>query len=178
MPAGRTILAMLANKASTTRWIFAAICGAFTVFFVWKAESAQVQGPSDATLIQIFQVHRDQLERLRQMVTEDMHQTSYFSESNISEAFPEPRRSEYRTLLGIFRGLAIGVDAEEGVRFIFASVGQAIGPDWAKGIQFVPRNAKQIGTPMATLDGLQTLPAGVYVREIIPGWFLFYQRDE
>jgi len=169
---------MLANKASTTKLIVAAIFGTFAMFFVWKAESAQIQGPSDATLVQIFQVHRDQLERLRQMVTEDMHQTSYFSESNISEVLPEPRRKEYKTLLGIYRGLAVGVDADGGVRFIFASVGQAIGPDWAKGIQFVPPNAKRVGTPMATLDGLQTLPAGVYVREIAPGWFLFYQRDE
>src|SRR5712672_2403063 len=109
-PSGGTILAMLANKASTTKLIVAAICGAFAVYFVWRAESSQVQGPSDAKLVQIFQVHRDQFERLCQMVTEDMRQTSYFSDSNISEVLPEPRRKEYKTLLGIYRGLAVGVD--------------------------------------------------------------------
>jgi hypothetical protein len=141
-------------------------------------DSLQGQVPSDAMLVQVFQLHRDQFERLRQMVTEDMRQTSYFSELNVSEVLPEPRRNEYKKLLQVYRGLSVGVDHEGGVRFIFASVGEAIGPDWAKGIQFVPDNSKQIGTRMDTLDKSPTLPAGVYVRQIAPAWFLFFQRDE
>jgi hypothetical protein len=173
----RPILSVLDNKTLRTS-IVAAIVGAFALFAAWKAESFQGQVPSDETLVQVFQLHRDQFERLRQMATEDMHQTSYFSESNISVVLPEPRRNEYKRLLQVYRGLSIGVDYDGGVRFIFASVGEAIGPGWAKGIQFVPDNSKQIGTRIDTLDKSSTLPDGVYVRQIAPGWFLFFQRDE
>jgi hypothetical protein len=128
--------------------------------------------------MRMFQDHRNELERLRQMATEDMGQASYFSKSKLSNSLPEPRRREYKNLLGLSRGLAIGVNSDGSVRFIFASKGQAIGPDWAKGIQFIPDKVTVIGDRMDGLDGVQKLPAGVYLRELEPRWYIFYQRDE
>jgi hypothetical protein len=169
---------MASNVTSKIAALVAAISGAIAVIGYRQANASEITVPSDDQLIRIFQTHRGEFERLRQMSAEDIHQSSFISESSISNALPEPRRIKYKNLLGLYKGLAIGVNYDGSTRFIFASVGQAIGPGWAKGIEFVPDEAKLIGTRMDTLDGVRKVPAGVYLREIKPHWFLFYQRDE
>jgi hypothetical protein len=169
---------MASNVTSKIAALVAAISGAIAVIGYRQANASENTVPSDDQLIRIFQTHRGEFERLRQMSAEDIHQSSFISESSISTALPEPRRIKYKNLLGLYKGLAIGVNYDGSTRFIFASVGQAIGPGWAKGIEFVPDEAKLIGTRMDTLDGVRKVPAGVYLREIKPHWFLFYQRDE
>lgn len=135
--------------------------------------------PSDAMLLEEFRSHRSELERLRQMMTEDMRQRGALSEADLSSVSPESRRSEYRNLLSIAPNLVVGVDYNGTTRFIFGrSEGMAIGPGWAKGIEFVPEGARMIGTRVATLDESAKLSEGVYLREIEPQWFIFYQRDE
>jgi hypothetical protein len=157
---------------------FATMCMALMVFCFSRADAQHEAMPKDDELLREFRDHRAEFESLRRMVTEDRHQTSFFSESNISSALPDARRSEYRRLLRLYRGLTIGVDNDGGVRFVFASTGQAIGSGRAKGIQFVPDKSKLIGARMDNLDATEKLQAGVYLREIEPRWFLFYQRDE
>lgn len=158
---------------------YAAMCAVLAVLYGGRAYSSQdVMVPSDDKLIRIFQTHRDEFEILRQMTTEDMHEASFFSESNISKRLPPSRRKKYKSLLSLSHGLQVGVSYDGSVRFIFASTGQAISSGWVKGIEFIPVTAKLIGTRMDTLDGSEKLPAGVYLREIEPRWFLFYQRDE
>jgi hypothetical protein len=158
---------------------FAVLSVAFAVLYSWRAYSSQeVMTPSDDTVIRIFQAHRGEFERLRQMATEDMHETSFFSEANISNRLPPSRRNEYKNLLKLSPGLQVGANYDGSVRFIFASAGQAISPGWAKGIEFIPDTGKVIGTQRDTLDESGQLPAGVYLRKLEPQWFLFFQRDD
>jgi len=158
---------------------FAAISAALAVLYSWRAYSSQgAMVPSDGKVISIFQAHRGELERLRQMATEDMHETSFFSEANISNALPASRRNEYKSLLKLSPGLQVGANYDGSVRFIFASTGQAIGPGWAKGIEFIPDTGKVIGTQRDTLNDSGQLPAGVYLRKLESRWFLFFQRDD
>jgi hypothetical protein len=146
---------------------------------LWAADPLQIKAPSDPELIAFFQAHRVELERLRQMVTEDMHAKSYFSESELDGTLLEARRQEYRGLLKIKSGLIVTVNYDKSVRFIFGIGGlSAIGPGWAKGIQFLPQGTKHIGVQVKTLDNERTLPVGVYLREIVPDWFILFQRDD
>jgi hypothetical protein len=153
-------------------------CVVVGAIVLWQADPLQFKAPSDQEVIAVFQAHRADFERLRQMVTEDMHVKSYFSESELDGISPEARRQEYRSRLKIWPGLHVGVNYDESVRFIFAGGGLlAIGPGWAKGIQFSPQGKKLIGEQVKTLDNERTLPPGVYLRELMPEWFILYQRD-
>jgi len=157
---------------------FAAILVAAVLYTCRAYSSQEVMVPSDEEVTGIFQAHRGELERLRQMATEDLHVASYFSAADISEALPSSRRNEYRNLLKLWPNLQVGTDYDGTVRFIFASVGQAISAGWAKGIQFIPNTGKVIGIQRNTLDDSTKLPGGVYLRKLEPQWFLFFQRDE
>jgi hypothetical protein len=59
----------------------------------------QFKAPSDEDLIAVFQTHRADFERLRQMAVEDLHVKSYLSESELNGISPEARRQEYRSRL-------------------------------------------------------------------------------
>jgi hypothetical protein len=168
---------MKAKLILTIASAFAAV-SVFALIFSWRAYSSHEIIPSDDTVIGIFQAHRGEFERLRQLATEDMHQASFFSEANISSGLAASRRNEYKTLLKLSPGLQVGTNYDGTVRFIFASAGQAISPGWAKGIEFIPDTAKEIGTQREVLDDSAKLPEGVYLRKLEPRWFLFFQRDE
>jgi hypothetical protein len=66
----------------------------------------------------------------------------------------------------------VTVDYDHTVRFLFV-IGQisAIGPDWMKGIEYVPGGYESKGDLVQTLDNARTLPTGVYLRKIEPDWF-------
>jgi len=85
-------------------------CMALGAFKLWSADAMRVEAPSDQDVISVFQVHRSEFDRLRQMVTEDMHAQSYFSEATIDRIAPLSRKLEYQKLLRIKSGLAVGVD--------------------------------------------------------------------
>ena len=156
-----------------------AVFGALAVFVFWKADPLQISEPSDESVIDLFHAHRTEFERLRQMVTEDMHGKSLFSESNLENISPEVRRDEYKSLLKISSGLFVAINYDKSVRFILARGGlMAIGPGWVKGLQFLPDGAKLLGTRVESLDGSRRLSAGAYFREIEPNWFILYQRDD
>lgn len=158
---------------------FAAILAVLVILHSWRAYSSQeMRAPSDDEVTRVFHANRDKFERLRQMATEDMHETSFLSEANLSAKLPISRRNEYISLLKLSPGLEVGANYDGSVRFIFASAGQAICPGWAKGIEFVPDMEKVIGVPSETLDDSAHFPAGVYLRKLEPRWLLFFQRDE
>ena len=104
-------------------------------FALGSSDPTGVEAPSDQELISLFRGHRQEFDRLRQMVTEDMHEQSYFSAATISRISSAPRRLEYQKLLRVRSGLAVGVDYDGGVDR-FAMRGSAIGSGWAKGIQY------------------------------------------
>ena len=146
----------------------------------WSTDSPYINAPSDGKLIEKLHNHRAAFERLRQMVTEDLKAKSYFSDSDLDGKLPESRKQEYRSLLSeIQPGLIVTVDYDKAVRFIFASGGaSAIGPGWLKAIQFTSDEGKQKGTKLQNLDNPNTLPVGVYFREIEPNWCVLYQRTD
>lgn len=158
---------------------FAAVLAILVMLYSWRADSSQEAAvPSDDNVIRVFHVHRDEFERPRQMATEDRQQTSLFSEVKLSNKLPASRRIEYQSLLKLSPGLEVGANYDGSVRFIFTSIGQAIAPGWAKGIEFVPDTGKVAGIQRETLDDAAKYPAGVYLRKLEPQWFLFFQRDE
>jgi len=109
---------------------------------------------------------------------EDPAGVPLLDETNVSNRLGTPLRDEYKSLLKIWPGLLVGADYDGSVRFIFAGTGVAIGPDWAKGIEFIPDTARAIGTQRDALDDAAKLPADLYLRKLEPQWFLFFQRDE
>ena len=172
-------VSMAINSVFKIGFVFVAVCAVIAVFYNLRTHTLQqVTEPSDDELIRIFQANRGEIDKLRQMATEDMLVESFFSESNISNKLPAPRRDEYRKLLKFTPGLQVGANYDGSVRFIFAGAGQAISPGWAKGIQFIPDGAKFIGIRKPSLEDTSKLSTGVYLRKIEPRWFLFYQRDE
>ena len=136
--------------------------------------------PGDDVILRLFRIHHGELQSLCKMVIEDKatYRMSVFNESTIAKLTSETRRNAYRNLLQLSPGITVGVNYDDSVRFIFASSGQAIGPGWAKGLQFIPAGARPIGTKLENLDGLIKSPAGVYLREIEPQWFVFFQQDD
>ena len=110
------------------------------------------------------------------MVTEDMHEQSYFSAATISRISSAPRRLGYQKLLRVRSGLAVGVDYDGGVRFIFATRGSAIGSGWAKGIQYSKRNSRLPGVRVETTDNAKRLSEGVYLRELCPIGLSFFRE--
>jgi len=72
------------------------------------------------------------------------------------------------------------VGGHDGVtRFAFAEGGLlAVSSGWAKGIEYVTGDYEKEGDIKQNLDDARRLPPGVYLRQIEPHWFIFYQRDE
>ena len=113
------------------------------------------------------------------MSAEDAVRGWYLGGSSPSK-LDSSRRSQYENLKSHIRpGIEVAFTGPTGiVRFIFASEGSAIGPGWVKGIEYVPSDSVKEGIRLPDLDKANSLPARVYIREIEPRWFVFYQRDE
>ncbi|MGA8216812.1 MAG: hypothetical protein WB799_24715 [Candidatus Sulfotelmatobacter sp.] len=139
----------------------------------------RVMEPKDQELTATFHTHRQAFEQLQEMATEDARRGWYLGGSDPSKP-DQPRRDEYKKLISQIRpGLRVAMTGPTGVvRFIFAGEGSAIGPGWVKGIEYVPGGYGWEGVLLPDLDKAASLPASVYIREIEPRWFIFYQRDE
>jgi hypothetical protein len=135
--------------------------------------------PRDQELISTFHAHRQAFEQLQQMAAGDARRGWYLGASNPS-VLDQSRWSEYNKLISQIRpGLVVGMNGTTGViRFVFALKGVAIGPGWAKGIEYVPGDYSREGVLLPDLNKAASLPANVYIREIQPRWLIFYQRDE
>lgn len=135
--------------------------------------------PSDQELISTFHAHRQAFKQLKEMAAEDARRGWYLGASDPS-TLDQSRRSEYKSLTSQIRpGLRVAMNGTTGVvRFIFAGEGSAIGPGWAKGIEYVPGDYGREGVLLPDLNGAASLSANVSIREIEPRWLIFYQRDE
>jgi hypothetical protein len=157
------------------------VCLAATSCVLWEGgcrASRQVE-PRDQELISTFHTHRQAFEQLQEMATEDARRGWYLGTS-LPSKLDQSRRSEYKSLISQIRpGLDVVTNGYTGVvRFIFAGEGSAIGPDWFKGIEYVPGDYSREGVPLPYLNKAASLPANVYIREVEPRWLIFYQRDE
>jgi hypothetical protein len=135
--------------------------------------------PKDEELISSFHAHRQALEQVQEMATEDARRGWYLGASDPSK-LDQPRRDEYKKLVSEIRpGLDVVMNGNNGVvRFIFAQKGSAFGPSWAKGIEYMPGDYKREGVLLPSLNKAGILAADVYLRQIEPKWFIFYQRDK
>jgi hypothetical protein len=148
---------------------------------LWIA--SPLRAPPDQKLLTSFHDHRAAFEELREMAANDSKQEGYFNESLLTKKFPAARRQEYKHLKAeihpsfdvIIWETANGPDNV--VRFVFAEGGlSAIGPEWTKGIEYIPGDDddKDEAQLLPSLDKPGALPYGMYVREIEPHWFIFY----
>jgi hypothetical protein len=144
-----------------------------------RVTEPRVTEPKDQELISTFHAHRQAFEQLQEMATQDARRGWYLA-GNDPHKPDQPRRAEYKNLISQIRpGLQVAMTGPTGVvRFIFVGEGTAIGPDWVKGIEYVPGDYEGEGVLLPDLDKAASLPARVYIREIEPRWLIFYQRDE
>jgi len=147
-----------------------------TIF--WLADPLYLKAPKDRELITVFQDHRAAFEKLPQMAAEDS--IWIFSESDLDARLGDKRRQEYKSLLSEIRpGLSVG-RGDQTTRFIFAGGGLlAIGPEWVKGIEYIPGSTDRVGVVLQNLDQPASLATGgVYLRQIEPKWFIFFQNTD
>jgi hypothetical protein len=158
------------------------VCLALGACALWDAGCgpSKVAEPTDKELIATFHAHRQVFGQLQEIAAEDARGGWYLGASDPSK-LEQSRQNEYKTLISAIRPSPdiVAMNGNTGVvRFIFAGRGTAIGPGWAKGIEYVPGDSKREGVVLADLDKARSLPANVYIRQIELGWFVFYQRDE
>jgi hypothetical protein len=146
----------------------------------WMIDPLNFRAPKDQKLVSLFYEHRTAFEKLREMATEDLNQTSFISESAVKGKISETRKLEYKKLIsGIFPSMILAADYDASVRFVFADGGlSAISPGWVKGIEYVPGDIRRKGGLVQSLDMANNLPAGVYLRLIESNWFIVYQRTD
>jgi hypothetical protein len=115
------------------------------------------------------------------MVLEEGQAKSYFSISTLDGISPESRKREFESLLRLkVGGLVVAVNHnDDNVRFIFASGGLlAIGPGWVKGIQWYSQGPMLDRVKAYSLDNDRRASADGYAKELAPGWFIFYEKDD
>jgi hypothetical protein len=157
------------------------VCLVLAACALWEGGcgSSRPVEPTDQDLIATFHAQHPAFEELQKMAAEDAQRGWYLGTSSPSK-LDQSRRSEYKSLISQIRpGLDVVTNGYTGVvRFLFAGEGVAIGPGWVKGIEYVPSDYSREGVLLPDLDKAASLPARVYMREIEPRWFVFYQRDE
>ena len=161
-------------------WLVLACLGlAYCVILEGGCRASKPVEPRDQDLISTFHTHRRAFEQLQEMASEDARRGWYLGASDPSK-LEQSRRDGYKKLISeIHPQLQVAMDGTSGhIRFIFAGEGTAIGPDWFKGIEYVPGDYGREGVLLPDLDKAVSLPANVYIREIEPRWLIFYQRDK
>lgn len=145
----------------------------------WLADPLYLRAPKDRELIKVFQDHRAAFEQLQQMAVEDSIWD--LNEAHLDARLDDKRKQEYKRLLSEIRlGLGAGRDYDEKTRFIFAAGGlSAIGPEWVKGIEYIPGSTAHVGDVVENLDQPASLAwGGMYLRQIEPKWFVFFQKTD
>jgi hypothetical protein len=157
------------------------VCLVLAACALWEGGcgSSRLAEPTDQNLISTLHSHRQVFEEVQEMAAEDARHSWYLGASDPIQ-LDQPRRSKYEKLISEIRpGLAVAMNGNDGVvRFIFAGEGSAIGPGWVKGIEYVPGDYSREGVLLPDLNKAASLSANVYIRQIEPNWFIFYQRDE
>ena len=169
----------------TIRFFFCAPLVALAVVVLssklWRITNPQnLRVPSDQALTVTFHDHRAAFYKLQQMASEDQRRGWFFSFPDFRSATQnEARLQDYRNLMSRMPNcFSATTDSDGHLRFCFAqSEGVlAVGAGWVKGIEFWPERCPW--SKVSDLDDAQSLPAGIYVRQMEPQWFLFYQRDD
>lgn len=163
----------------TSGLILAFLGVAFGILLEVGCRASKPLAPSDQDLISLFYTHHRAFDQLQQMAAEDARRNWYLGNGDLNKV-EQSRRDAYKNLTSEIRpGTQVAMNGTTGVvRFIFAGEGVAIGPDWVKGIEYVPGDSTREGVLLPDLNKESSLPADVYLREIEPRWFIFYQRDE
>ena len=151
---------------------------AFAPRLIMKASYFRV--PNDSQLISKFLAHRTAFERLREIALQDSKSRSFFRQHQLDDMAPD-RREEYESLLTqIGPGFDVGTD-QRTVRFIAAVGGSwiSIGPEWVKGIEYIPLSLRGLEPFRHHLDDVRSLEWGnVYLRQIDQDWFVFVQKTD
>jgi hypothetical protein len=141
--------------------------------FLWQYRSPfPLNIPKDRALVDSFHAHRQAFETLKEMADKDATTAS----NSISATLSASRRSEYARLLSqIHPKLEMGFDAN-GTLFSFAEggVGLSIGPNWSKGIAYLPAPSR-VGQIVNSLDKNPDRD-DMYLVRIEGNWYVFYQR--
>lgn len=146
----------------------------------WMADPYHFKDPSDEKLIALFHQHHDAFEKLCQMAEVDSRLGYYYSGNGLprEKQLKDSRNQEYKTILsGIGSRIEMEVipNTHTEVQFIFSTSGLlAIGPESSKGIEFVSGKNDNYEKIVQSLDDLNSLPYGYYLRLVEPKWFIFY----
>jgi hypothetical protein len=157
-----------------------AFCVVSALLF-WKADPFYLRAPSDQELIALYREHRSAFAELKHMAAEDAKSMGYFNAGDLTK-LPVLRQQEYKRLIHEIHpctGISIwqiGIGPDNAVRFEAASGGLlAIGPEWSKGIEYIPDDYKNHGARLLhSLDNPGTLSEGIYLREVEPNWYIYY----
>jgi hypothetical protein len=147
----------------------------------WAIDPFYWRLPKNAQLSSQFQAHRVAFERLREMTQEDSSKGPFFSASHLDQVSPARQEQYLQLFRELPHGINIGVDAFSGsVRFIVAVGGTlTIGPEWVKGIEYLPSEPARWGQLSEQLDDPASLPWGnVYLKQVDPHWYLFVQKTD
>lgn len=134
----------------------------------------------DERLIQNFQTHRAEFEKLVSMVLEDKVLTRVDEDWAEPKNLADSRIAEYRRLfkiVGTPRGLSAPV-SRESIEFIASSQGWAVhGSD--KGYLYAEKCPDYYGKTLASLDAISLAerPVGSGCRHIEGKWYLYFQGD-
>jgi hypothetical protein len=153
----------------------------FLVVIYLAGDPLNLKAPRDQDLMETFDAHRDRFEKIRLMANEDEQKGWYLGVSQMSN-LGDSRQHEYKDQISRIQSrLDVRLDGHDKVlRYIFSGGGflLAIGPGWAKGIEYIPTDYLKQGILTTNLDGMRKMPPGVYLRQIETNWFIFYQKTD
>ena len=153
----------------------------FSIPFLWITDALGIKAPSDLALLKLFHDHRSEFVQALDMAAQDSAYTSYFSLATLDDSkLSQPRQKQWKDIFKkIDSKMDVSVGDDDVVRFTFAVGGvSAVGPDWAKGITYIPNHQERYGIQTSDLTNASSRSADTYLRSIEPRWFCYYQRDE
>lgn len=172
------VLPVVRTKLLKLILFLGALLGVIAAILFWFADPFYLRAPRDSDLIDVFLTHRAAFEKLRQMAAEDPEW--YISKAD--DADPQmsmARKQEYKHHISEINSGLILIKSDNSVKFIYTGAGLlAIGPGWDKGVIYAPGGIQpEEGVIVGSLDHPAALKANeVYMRQIEPDWFIYFQR--
>jgi len=136
--------------------------------------------PSDEAILAAFRNNSDVLEKLAHMAINDFPKQPFMEGET---GLPSVRLREYHNSIErIWPGAYVVSDPGGIVKFIVAESDgalAAIRPEWRKGIEYISGEYEEKeGIILKNLNGAEKLPAGDYLRQIKPHWFIMFERTD
>jgi hypothetical protein len=157
--------------------ILAVVC-VIVATVVWYIDPLYWRWPKDAALLSQFQRHKPAFEWLRETALQKSDKAWRFSPSDLDQGQGAPFAGD------LPHPDLVVVDNHDGrgiVRFIYAEGGSilSIGPQWTKGIAYLPSEPEREGSQVTHLDDPEALPwGGSYVSKIDQNWYIYVQKTE